>query len=177
MIFVSAIGKRLTLPLCKYPHGIHSMKNITLNKIFIYFTFSSVVTLADRTSADIKIVNSGAYAIYEICADSFDHTSCRDVALPVGQSYTIPSKDIPQCGTRIGVELFCAGFLVLPIPMRGITTNYIQDGEQIKLGGVCLQFVNGSSINVMPKSSTPMEWQQPLYKMNLSYPWISPWEI
>lgn len=135
------------------------MTNTLLSKTFICFVFSSIIAFTNSAFADIKVKNSGAYVIERICIDGIDGKICKDMSLPLAQSYTIPSENIPPGGTQLGVGVICAAFLVLPIVhAHGTTSNYIQDGEEVNLSGVCLYFVKNSSANVMPTSNTPMNW-------------------
>ncbi|WP_211827825.1 hypothetical protein [Kistimonas asteriae] len=135
------------------------MKHTRLNKTFIYLTFLSIMTFTNSVFADIKISNTGAYVIERICINDFDSKTCQKMSLPIGQSYTIPSENIPSGGTQIAIEVLCAAYMVLPMAdAQGITANYIQDGEQIKLNGICTYFGADNFANVMPQSNTHMDW-------------------
>ncbi len=135
------------------------MKTTSVISKFIAITAISILTLASNAFADITIANKGAYVIERVCIDDFNSDTCQKMSLPVGQSYTIPSDQIPAGGAQIAIEVLCAAYLVLPMAnAQGITSTYIQDGEQIKLNGICTYFGSDSDATVMPQSSTHIDW-------------------
>ena len=128
-------------------------------KLFVYLIVLPTMAFVNSISADIKVTNAGAYVIERICLYDFDSETCREMSLPVGQSYTIPSEDIPPGGAPIAVEVLCAVYLVLPMgDAQGITINYVQDGDHIRMSGLCTYFGRNNSANVMPQSNTYMDW-------------------
>ncbi len=135
------------------------MKTASTTSKFIALTVLSILTLASNAFADITIANRGAYVIQKVCINDFNNDTCQKMSLPVGQSYTIPSDQIPTGGAQIGIQVLCAAYLVLPLAdAQGITSTYIQDGEEIRLNGICTYFGSESDATVMPQSSTYMDW-------------------
>ncbi|WP_345198197.1 hypothetical protein [Kistimonas scapharcae] len=135
------------------------MKTVSTATKLIFLTALSILALASNAFADITIANKGAYVIERVCINDFDSDTCQKMSLPVGQSYTIPSNQIPAGGAQIGIEVLCAAYLVLPMAdAQGITSAYVQDGEKITLNGICTYFGADSGATVMPQSSSPIDW-------------------
>ncbi|MCK5893378.1 MAG: hypothetical protein KAG53_02970 [Endozoicomonadaceae bacterium] len=114
----------------------------------------SILFFTTNTLADITIKNKGTYLINKICIGDFgDNENCEDVLLPHGQSYKIPSSEIPPEGVQIAMKIFCAIHLMLPVvEVQGLSDRFIQDDERIDMSGLCIYVDEDNGPNIMPYS-------------------------
>lgn len=129
------------------------MKNLTFVKQLVCLLAVPVLFFTTNALADVTIKNNGMYIIDKICTGDFsDERNCQEVSLLHDQSYTIPSSHIPPEGTQIFIKALCVAPLMFPIiEAQGLTYRFVQDGEEVAIGGVC-NYSDNNNHNTLPYS-------------------------